>query len=103
MRESSTLHLTALFGILNLSLDNPSRGHPYNLRKMAPPSVHSATVDPNLKLLELCTDKSWWRVSHLIKLNMLLFIPFLTSYVGGFDASMLNGIQTVTAWQECQY
>lgn len=70
---------------------------------MAPPSVHSATVDPNLKLLELCTDKSWWRVSHLIKLNMLLFIPFLTSYVGGFDASMLNGIQTVTAWQECQY
>ncbi|KZL66990.1 hexose transporter protein (Lactose permease) [Colletotrichum tofieldiae] len=53
-----------------------------------------------LRLLELCTTESWWRVPHLVKLNLLLFVPFLTSYVGGFDGSMLNGVQTLTHWQE---
>lgn len=63
----------------------------------------SSGVDPNLKLLELCTKKAWWTVPHLIKLNLLLLVPFATSYVGGFDASMLNGLQTVTYWQECEF
>jgi hypothetical protein len=27
-------------------------------------------------------------------------VPFFTSYVGGFDGSMLNGIQTVSQWQK---
>ncbi|KAL0944840.1 hexose transporter protein (Lactose permease) [Colletotrichum truncatum] len=53
-----------------------------------------------LRLLELCTKESWWRVPHLIRLNMLLLVPFFASYVGGFDGSMLNGIQTVKQWQE---
>ncbi|GKT54489.1 hexose transporter protein [Colletotrichum tofieldiae] len=56
-----------------------------------------------LRLLELCTTESWWRVPHLVKLNLLLFVPFLTSYVGGFDGSMLNGVQTLTHWQECWF
>jgi len=68
---------------------------------MAPTTIRADAVDPNLKLLELCTKKAWWRVPHLVKLNLLLLIPFLTSYVGGFDSSMLNGIQSVPAWQEC--
>ncbi|GLI80217.1 hypothetical protein PoHVEF18_008569 [Penicillium ochrochloron] len=58
------------------------------------------TEDGFMRLRELCTEKSWWRVPHLIKLNLLLLVPFLTSYVGGFDGSMLNGIQTVPKWQE---
>ncbi|KAH7016665.1 hypothetical protein EDB80DRAFT_772231 [Ilyonectria destructans] len=57
----------------------------------------------DLKIRELCTDKAWWRVPHLIKLNILLLVPFLTSYVGGFDGSMLNGIQTVPKWQEYEF
>lgn len=58
--------------------------------------------DGHLRLLNLCTKESWWRVPHLVKLNLLLLVPFFSSYVGGFDGSMLNGIQTVTQWQECQ-
>ncbi|CAH0057188.1 unnamed protein product [Clonostachys solani] len=53
-----------------------------------------------LRLLKLCTQESWWRVPHLLRLNLLLLIPFFASYVGGFDGSMLNGIQTVQQWQE---
>lgn len=58
------------------------------------------TEDGFMRLRELCTKKSWWRVPHLIKLNLLLLVPFVTSYVGGFDGSMLNGIQTLPKWQE---
>lgn len=54
----------------------------------------------HMRVQELCTKKSWWRVPHLIKLNILLLIPFMASYVGGFDGSMLNGIQTVPKWQK---
>lgn len=61
----------------------------------------AAVEDGTLRLLELCTtDKPWWRVPHLVKLNMMLLVPFITSYVGGFDSSMLNGIQTLPQWQE---
>lgn len=55
-----------------------------------------------LRLLQLCTKESWWRVPHLIKLNLLLLVPFFSSYIGGFDGSMLNGVQTVSHWQECK-
>ncbi|KAH6679996.1 general substrate transporter [Plectosphaerella plurivora] len=54
----------------------------------------------DLRLQELCTKESWWRVPHLVKLNLLLLIPFFASYIGGFDGSMLNGIQTVQHWQD---
>ncbi|KAL4882122.1 general substrate transporter [Aspergillus karnatakaensis] len=44
-------------------------------------------------------EKPWYRQSHLVRLNLLLTIPLLTSYLVGFDGSMLNGIQTVPVWQ----
>ncbi|KAK7425964.1 hypothetical protein QQZ08_007546 [Neonectria magnoliae] len=43
--------------------------------------------------------KYWWQVPHLLKLNLLLLIPLITSYVSGFDGSMLNGMQSVPVWQ----
>ncbi|KAK7408885.1 hypothetical protein QQX98_008946 [Neonectria punicea] len=44
--------------------------------------------------------KYWWQVPHLLKLNLLLLIPLITSYVSGFDGSMLNGMQSVPVWQQ---
>ncbi|KAL2786510.1 hypothetical protein BJX66DRAFT_342104 [Aspergillus keveii] len=44
-------------------------------------------------------EQPWYRVPHLLRLNLLLMVPLLTSYLVGFDGSMLNGIQTVPAWQ----
>lgn len=55
-----------------------------------------------LRVLKMCTQESWWRVPHLVRLNLLLMVPFFAAYVGGFDGSMLNGIQTVEHWQECE-
>jgi hypothetical protein len=55
-----------------------------------------------LQLFQLCTKEPWWNVHYLVRLNMLLFIPFLTSYVGGYDGSVLNGMQTVEHWQNCK-
>ena len=43
------------------------------------------------------------RLCLLVRLNALLFVPFLTGFVGGFDGSMLNGVQTLKHWQEGSY
>ncbi|KAJ4193628.1 hypothetical protein NW755_003622 [Fusarium falciforme] len=55
-----------------------------------------------LRIKDLYPDlgKPWWRVPHLLKLNALLIAPFLTSYVGGYDGSVLDWMQTVSVWQE---
>ncbi|KAM5347647.1 hypothetical protein ACJ41O_007471 [Fusarium nematophilum] len=49
-------------------------------------------VEEALRIQDLCRnlDKPWWRVPHLVKLNILLMVPFLTSYVSGFDGSMVT-------------
>jgi hypothetical protein len=44
-------------------------------------------------------EQPWYRVPQPLRLNLLLMVPLLTSYLVGFDGSMLNGIQTVPAWQ----
>jgi hypothetical protein len=64
-------------------------------------TANMASLEDNtLRIRQLCTDQRWWRVPHLIRLNILLLVPFLTSYVGGFDGSMLNGVQTLPQWQD---
>lgn len=52
--------------------------------------------DSQVRLKDVCPElgQSWWRVPHLLKLNVLLIVPSLTSYISGSDGSMVNGIQT---------
>ena len=54
------------------------------------------------KLADVVPDhgKLWFRVPHILQLNILLLVPLITSYVSGFDGSMLNGMQSVPRWQE---
>ena len=63
----------------------------------------SASGDTEFRVQELCTKQSWWNVPHLVKLNIMLMVPFFSSYIGGFDGSMLNGVQTLKHWQEGSY
>jgi hypothetical protein len=63
----------------------------------------SAPGDTEFRVHELCTKQSWWKVPHLVKLNIMLLVPFFSSYIGGFDGSMLNGVQTLKHWQEGSY
>lgn len=43
---------------------------------------------------------SWLRKPHLLKLNLLLSVCMLASTNNGYDGSMLNGLQSMTTWQE---
>ncbi|KAJ3525428.1 hypothetical protein NM208_g11643 [Fusarium decemcellulare] len=54
------------------------------------------------KIIDLLPDygKSWYRVPHLLKLNALLLVPLLTSYVSGFDGSVINGFQSLPHWNK---
>ncbi|OJJ82628.1 uncharacterized protein ASPGLDRAFT_174022 [Aspergillus glaucus CBS 516.65] len=45
-------------------------------------------------------NKIWFRVPHLLQLNLILIIPLLSSAVAGYDAgSLMNGLQSITQWQ----
>lgn len=42
--------------------------------------------------------RPWYRVSHLVYLNICVFVVTLTSTNNGYDGSMLNGLQSLTSW-----
>ncbi|KAL6251652.1 hypothetical protein RBB50_001862 [Rhinocladiella similis] len=44
--------------------------------------------------------KPWYRVPHLLKLNLVLLVPLLSSAVAGYDGSMMNGLQSTDSWKE---
>lgn len=52
-----------------------------------------------LRVLDLCTKESWWNVRHLVKLNLMLAVPFMSAYIGEYDDSVLNGMQTLEHWK----
>ena len=33
-------------------------------------------------------EKPWYKVSHLLHLNLILFVPLLSSGVAGYDGTM---------------
>ncbi|KAI0439711.1 hexose transporter [Xylaria telfairii] len=45
------------------------------------------------------TNKYWFQQPHLIRLNLLLLIPLLSSSVAGYDGSLMNGLQSLEQWQ----
>lgn len=42
----------------------------------------------------------WWKNRGIRNLNILLFLPLISSFANGYDGSMMNGLQSVTEWQE---
>ncbi|KAJ6131585.1 hypothetical protein N7523_001291 [Penicillium sp. IBT 18751x] len=46
---------------------------------------------------------TWWRHPGLRKLYIMMPILFLGSSTNGYDGSLLNGLQTMTPWQECEF
>ncbi|KAH8647400.1 general substrate transporter [Xylariales sp. PMI_506] len=44
-------------------------------------------------------EKPWWREWTLVKLNLLLLCALLTQTASGFDASMINGMQSLPQWK----
>lgn len=48
---------------------------------------------------ELHYDKPWYRVSHLLKLNLLLLIPMSSGALNGFDGALVNVLQIFSSWK----
>ncbi|KAM0275058.1 hypothetical protein ACHAQH_007619 [Verticillium albo-atrum] len=43
--------------------------------------------------------KPWYRTPHLVKLNLLIMIPLISSASIGYDGSMMNGLQSLPQWR----
>ncbi|KAG1739292.1 general substrate transporter [Suillus lakei] len=48
----------------------------------------------------LLDSKPWYKNTRLIILNFWISIMFITSYTYGYDASMMNGLQSLTQWNQ---
>jgi hypothetical protein len=46
---------------------------------------------------------TWWKHRGLRKLYPMMPILFLGSTINGYDGSLLNGLQTMTPWQDCEH
>lgn len=43
---------------------------------------------------------SWLSNAGIVKLNLMLVIFQISSYATGYDGSMMNGLQSLTSWQD---
>ncbi|KAM5344628.1 hypothetical protein ACJ41O_013163 [Fusarium nematophilum] len=60
----------------------------------------AAVVGTELAAVLPDDPRPWYRVPHLIKLNLLLLIPLVSSGAIGYDGSMMNGLQTLPQWRQ---
>ncbi|RFU30815.1 hypothetical protein B7463_g5526, partial [Scytalidium lignicola] len=58
--------------------------------------THATSIDDVLPKY----DRPWWRVRHLLTLNLLLIIPLLGNSCNGYDGSLLNGLQSLPQWRD---
>jgi hypothetical protein len=47
------------------------------------------------------TEVPWWKQPLLRQLYFMMTFLFLGSTTLGYDGSVLNGLQTMTSWQDC--
>ncbi|KAH8556084.1 major facilitator superfamily domain-containing protein [Umbelopsis sp. PMI_123] len=64
--------------------------------------VEHGIVDFERKLNDVAPklDKMWWHYPHLLKLNILLWGAIMVQATGGYGGSMLNGLQSLNAWED---
>lgn len=44
--------------------------------------------------------KPWYRVKHLLLLNLIMLVPLLSSATAGYDGSLMNGLQSMQEWRD---
>ncbi|KAG2367842.1 general substrate transporter [Suillus spraguei] len=55
---------------------------------------------PEYTIADFIHREPWWKNRALLVLNIYLILPLLSSVLSGLDASILNGLQILPAWQE---
>ena len=48
-------------------------------------------------------ELSWWKQPNLRRLYLMLPFLFLGSTTLGYDGSLLNGLQSMETWQDCEF
>ncbi|KIJ60061.1 hypothetical protein HYDPIDRAFT_161558 [Hydnomerulius pinastri MD-312] len=48
----------------------------------------------------LLDTKPWWKNTRILVLNFWISLLLITSSTNGFDASMMNGLQSLTQWED---
>lgn len=43
--------------------------------------------------------KPWYKVKHLLLLNILMIVPLLSGASAGYDGSLMNGLQSMDEWK----
>uniref|UniRef100_A0A060SZF0 ARAD1C00242p n=1 Tax=Blastobotrys adeninivorans TaxID=409370 RepID=A0A060SZF0_BLAAD len=56
-------------------------------------------VGPSLARVMPKHEKWWPLVPHLLKLNLMLLVPLLSSATAGYDGSLMNGLQSLDEWK----
>ncbi|KAH6695001.1 general substrate transporter [Plectosphaerella plurivora] len=59
----------------------------------------ASVVGPELAAVLPETSVPWYKTPHLVRLNLLLLIPLVSSGAIGYDGSMMNGLQTLPQWR----
>lgn len=44
--------------------------------------------------------RPWYKVRHLLTLNLILVVPLLSSATAGYDGSLMNGLQSMEEWRQ---
>lgn len=63
--------------------------------------VDEAKIDRTAKVE--VPSVTWWKDGGLRRLYCMMPILFLGSTINGYDGSLLNGLQTMEPWQECEF
>ncbi|KAH8175653.1 sugar transporter domain-containing protein [Sarocladium implicatum] len=66
------------------------------LRRITP---KKETLPPNLVSVLPHNAPRWYKQSSLLRLNLILLVPLLSSATIGFDGAMMNGLQTLPQWR----
>ena len=64
--------------------------------------AHSEFISADPAPMEV-PQVTWWKHRGLRKLYPMMPILFLGSTINGYDGSLLNGLQTMTPWQDCEH
>lgn len=73
--------------------------------KMSSDSDKTGTIafqDEAIMNPPMATEVPWWKQPLLRRLYFMMTFLFLGSTTLGYDGSVLNGLQTMTSWQDCK-
>ncbi|KAK9481528.1 hypothetical protein V1527DRAFT_493512, partial [Lipomyces starkeyi] len=61
--------------------------------------ANARIVGPDLAAILPVEELPWWRQGNLLRLNIFVFCSLMYASALGYDASLMNGLQSLNQWQ----